>query len=91
LICLIRAGIRVIFRVALVILRSLEEDFEKANCRKGDKQGEVLALLKNIPKKYLTEEYLIPRVIALDLTEKDLQNEHNIQLLKRKKDKKDKK
>lgn len=82
------AGIRVIFRVALVILRSLEEDFEKANCRKGDKQGEVLALLKRLPRKYLTEEYLLPRVVALDLTEKDLQNEHNIQLMKRKKESK---
>lgn len=35
-----------------------------------------MEILKNLPRKYLEIDYLLPRVIQMDLSEKDLEAEH---------------
>lgn len=79
---LLPKGIIIVFRVALVILASLEPDFKRAKCNSNDKLVETMEILKNLPKKYLELDYLLPRVIQMDLSEKDLDVEH-ISFLKR--------
>lgn len=81
-------GIKIVFRVALVILNSLEPEFKKAKCNQNDKLIETMEVLKNIPKKYLEIDYLIPKVIEMNLSEKDLEQEHFNILKKMKRDKK---
>ena len=78
-------GIVVIFKVALILISSvLGRHEDRVKCVSA---YETLFALKNIPSKYLTEEFLIERVINMDLSEKDLQKEHKEQSLKRKKEK----
>lgn len=84
-------GIKIVFRVALVILDSLEADFRRAKCHNNaDKADETMQILKNLPKKYLEIDYLLPKVIEMNLTEKDLESEHFNVLKKIKKKKKKK-
>lgn len=73
--------------MALVILSSLEPDFKRAKCHNNDKLVETMEILKNLPKKYLEIDYLLPRVIQMDLSEKDLETEH-FSILKQMKKKK---
>lgn len=81
-------GIKIVFRVALVILNSLEPDFKRAKCNSNDKLVETMEILKNLPRKYLEIDYLLPRVIQMDLSEKDLETEHFSVLKQMKKKKK---
>ena len=78
-------GIVVVFKVALILISSvLGRSEERAKCVSA---YEVLYALKNIPTKYLTEEYLIEKVINFDLNERDLRKEFKEQKMKRKKEK----
>ena len=88
LIYLFQLGIKIVFRVALVILNSLEPDFKRAKCNSNDKLVETMEILKNLPRKYLEIDYLLPKVIQMDLSEKDLEAEHFSVLKQLKKKKK---
>lgn len=46
---------------------------------------ETLEKLRNIPKQYLSEQVLVDHVLKLELHDRDLQREHNIQEKKRRK------
>jgi len=81
-------GIKIIFRVALVILNSIEPELRRAKCNTNDKLAETMEILKKLPQKYLEIDYLIPKVIEMNLSEKDLENEHFNVMKKRKKLKK---
>lgn len=80
-------GIKIVFRVALVILNSIESDLRRAKCNTNDKLVETMEILKNLPKKYLEIDYLLPKVIEMNLSEKDLESEHYNVLKKMKKKK----
>lgn len=80
-------GIKIVFRVALVILNSIEPELRRAKCNTNDKLAETMEILKDLPKKYLEIEYLLPKVIEMHLSEKDLEVEHYNVLKKLKKKK----
>jgi len=45
---------------------------------------ETLEVLKNLPAEIVREEFLIPEVLRLDITEEDMEREHRKQLKRRK-------
>lgn len=67
-------------QVAIVLIGTVLER-EKKSCKA---MYETLQLLKNPPKKYLSERGLLNRVIRLELTAADLKREHAIQYNARK-------
>jgi hypothetical protein len=69
-----------LLQVAIVLIGTVLEN-EKKNCKA---MYETLQLLKNPPKKYLSEKGLLNRVIRLELTAADLKREHAIQYNARK-------
>jgi hypothetical protein len=46
---------------------------------------ETLEKLRNIPKEYLSESILVDHILKLELHDRDLQREHNVQEKKRRK------
>jgi hypothetical protein len=72
-------GIIVIFKVGIVLIGSILEN-EKKHCKS---MYDTLQLLKNPPKKYQTENYLLHKVSRLDLTESEVSREHTIQMKNR--------
>lgn len=68
-------GIIVIFKVAIVLL-GVVLFHQKKSCTA---MYETLQILKHIPKNYMEEKNLIPKITKLDLTESDLKREHAIQ------------
>ena len=44
---------------------------------------ETLAILKSLPKEICREEFLIPEVLKLSITEDDMEREHRKQLERR--------
>jgi hypothetical protein len=46
---------------------------------------ETLEKLRNIPKEYLSESILVDHILKLELHDRDLQHEHNVQEKKRRK------
>ncbi|RWS01704.1 TBC1 domain family member 10A-like protein [Dinothrombium tinctorium] len=78
-------GISVIFKVAIILIGSVLGDSEER--KKCSTMYETLHLLRNIPVKYMSEEYLIDKVVTFELSNRELQKEHNLQVMKRKKEK----
>jgi len=73
-------GVKVLFRVGLVLLKySLPQSVRK----KCPSMYETLAVLKNIPDQICREDFLIPEVLKLNVTEDDMEREHRKQLEKR--------
>lgn len=71
-------GVVVIFKTAIIIIgTTITRDFAKKD------QHEILQALRNIPEKDLQENFLIPKVLALNLTDNDLKKEHRRQLRNR--------
>jgi hypothetical protein len=75
-------GIRIVFKVGLVLIGSVIGNTPERKACKS--MYDTLHLLRNIPTKYMNERDFVAKVIALDLTEKDLQREHSIQANNRK-------
>ncbi|XP_042904368.1 TBC1 domain family member 10A [Parasteatoda tepidariorum] len=74
-------GIKVLFKVALVILRSV---FSKSETLKNcPSMYETLECLRHIPPEYLQEDYLIDQVLKLNISEHDMEKEHQKQVAKR--------
>ncbi|XP_006009092.2 TBC1 domain family member 10A [Latimeria chalumnae] len=73
-------GVKIIFRVGLVLLRSTLGSVDKLR----DCQGmyETMEKLRNIPHQYMQEELLIQEVCALQVTEALIERENKIQLKK---------
>ncbi|XP_017779453.1 PREDICTED: TBC1 domain family member 10B [Nicrophorus vespilloides] len=77
------AGIKVLFKVALVILVGCLGSAK--NRKRCPGLCETLDLLRNPPEEVLCEDYLINHMGKLNLTEKDFEDEHKKQTLKMRK------
>jgi hypothetical protein len=78
-------GVKVLFKVALVMVGSaLSDPKERDKC---GTMYETLHLLRNIPPKMLEENHFLQRVIALDLSDREVEKEHLQQATRRRKEK----
>ena len=66
-------GVKVLFRVALVLLK---EALPRKVRRKCPSMSETLDVLKHLPAEICTEEFLFPEVLRLDISEDDMEREH---------------
>ncbi|XP_054724289.1 TBC1 domain family member 10A-like [Uloborus diversus] len=74
-------GIKVLFKVALVILKCvLGKQETLKNC---PTMYETLECLRHIPAEYLQDDFLIMQVLKLNITENDMEKEHQKQIAKR--------
>lgn len=74
-------GVKVLFRVALVLVKfSLTKEVRK-NC---PSMYETLDVLKNLPERVTEEHFLVDQILRLELKEEAMEREHRKQLLKRK-------
>ena len=73
-------GVKVLFRVGLVLLKSA---LPRKVRRKCPSMYETLDVLKHLPDNICTEEFLIPEVLKLDISEEDMEREHRKQLKRR--------
>lgn len=81
--CFLAEGIRVIFKVALVLLgASLGRSKVRKQC---NGMIETLEILKSIPEKVLEEEFILTNIQRLNLTVQDFEIEHTRQKQKREK------
>lgn len=74
-------GVKVLFRVALVLLKMA---LPRKVRRKCPSMYETLDVLKHLPANICSEELLIPEVLRLNITEDDMEREHRKQLKRRK-------
>lgn len=74
-------GVKVLFRVALVLLKMA---LPRKVRRKCPSMYETLDVLKHLPANVCSEELLIPEVLRLNITEDDMEREHRKQLKRRK-------
>ncbi|XP_068608929.1 TBC1 domain family member 10A [Brachionichthys hirsutus] len=70
-------GVKVLFRVGLVLLRCVLGSKEKLKACQG--LYETMELLRNIRPQYMQEGFLVQEVIELQLSEKDIEKEHHAQ------------
>ncbi|XP_077153256.1 TBC1 domain family member 10A [Ranitomeya variabilis] len=73
-------GVKIIFRVALILLKYSLGSSEKLKSCQG--QYETMEKLRAIDPKYMQEGFLIPEIVELPVTERDVEREHLIQLKK---------
>ncbi|GBM83237.1 TBC1 domain family member 10A [Araneus ventricosus] len=74
-------GVKILFKVALVILKTV---FARAETLKNcPSMYETLECLRHIPVEYLQDDYLIYQVLKLNITEHDMEKEHQKQIAKR--------
>ena len=66
-------GVKVLFRVALVLMKAA---LPRKVRRKCPSMYETLDVLKHLPDHICTEEFLIPEVLKLDVSEEDMEREH---------------
>nr|XP_055064887.1 TBC1 domain family member 10A [Misgurnus anguillicaudatus] len=71
-------GVKIIFRVGLVLLKCMLGSQEKLKACQG--QYETMELLRNIEARYMQEGFLMREVIELTLSERDIEKEHLFQL-----------
>jgi len=74
-------GVKVLFRVALVLIKHALPRKIRRRC---PSMYETLEVLKHLPAHIVREEFLIPQVLRLDVTEEDMEREHRKQLKRRK-------
>ena len=73
-------GVKVLCRVGLVLLKAA---LPRKVRRKCPSMYETLDVLKHLPDNICTEEFLIPEVLKLDISEEDMEREHRKQLKRR--------
>ena len=66
-------GVKVLFRVALVLLKNA---LPRKIRRKCPSMYETLDVLKHLPLSICSEEFLIPEVLRLNISEDDMEKEH---------------
>ncbi|XP_049595048.1 TBC1 domain family member 10A [Syngnathus scovelli] len=71
-------GVKIIFRVGLVLLRCMLGSQEKVKACPG--LYETMELLRAIPPQYMQERFLVQETIDLSVSEKDIEKEHLAQL-----------
>ncbi|XP_076145436.1 TBC1 domain family member 10A-like isoform X1 [Alosa pseudoharengus] len=71
-------GVKIIFRVGLVLLRCMLGSQEKLKAYQG--QYETMELLRHIEPRYMHETFLVNEVIELQVSERDVEKEHLSQL-----------
>ncbi|XP_071850227.1 uncharacterized protein [Apostichopus japonicus] len=74
-------GIKVLFRVSLVILTYTLGT--RDDIRKCPGLYESMQVLKNIPPECLREEYLVEEMLKIHVFEKDLESEHSLTVARR--------
>lgn len=74
-------GVKVLFKVALVILRSVlgRSDIQK----RCPSMFETLEVLRSLPHELLHEDVIVAQCVQLDITQQDLSKEHQRQIAKR--------
>ncbi|XP_068096587.1 TBC1 domain family member 10A [Hyperolius riggenbachi] len=73
-------GVKIIFRVALILLKFTLGTSEKLKSCQG--QYETMEKLRAIDPRCMQENFLIPEIVELQITERDVEREHLIQLKK---------
>ncbi|XP_073410923.1 TBC1 domain family member 10A [Dendrobates tinctorius] len=73
-------GVKIVFRVALILLKYSLGSSEKLKSCQG--QYETMEKLRAIDPKYMQEGFLIPEIVELPITERDVEREHFSQLKK---------
>lgn len=73
-------GVKVIFKVALVILKHTLTKPVMSQC---PTMYETLMVLKDLPSHVTSEDFLLPKIIDLNIDEADMKKEHRKQLKKR--------
>ncbi|XP_062398242.1 TBC1 domain family member 10A-like isoform X2 [Sardina pilchardus] len=71
-------GVKIIFRVGLVLLRSMLGTKEKLKASQG--QYETMELLRAIEPRYMQEAYLVHQVLECGVSVRDVEREHHVQL-----------
>jgi len=75
--CFLCEGIKIFFKVALVILGASLGSHKVRKTANG--QCETLELLRNIEPKYLDEEFIMHHIFRLNITVEDMISEHDKQ------------
>ncbi|KAB5567828.1 hypothetical protein PHYPO_G00237310 [Pangasianodon hypophthalmus] len=76
-------GVKIIFRVGLVLLKSMLGSREKLKACPG--QYETMEVLRAIEPKYMQEAFLVHQVLELQVSARDVEREHRTQLKRWKK------
>ncbi|KAJ8286292.1 hypothetical protein GJAV_G00036790 [Gymnothorax javanicus] len=71
-------GVKIIFRVGLVLLKCMLGSPEKLKKCQG--QYETMELLRAVSPQYMQESFLVAEVLALAVSERDIEKEHHAQL-----------
>ncbi|XP_028680070.1 TBC1 domain family member 10A [Erpetoichthys calabaricus] len=71
-------GVKIIFRVGLVLLKLMLGSPEKLKAYQG--QYETMELLRAINPKYMQEAFLVREVIEVPISEREIEKEHQVQL-----------
>ncbi|CAK6950316.1 TBC1 domain family member 10A-like [Scomber scombrus] len=76
-------GVKIIFRVGLVLLKCMLGSREKLKACQG--QYETMELLRAIEPRYMQEGFLVREIIEIPVTARDVEREHHSQLKRWKK------
>ncbi|XP_076845210.1 TBC1 domain family member 10A [Brachyhypopomus gauderio] len=71
-------GVKIIFRVGLVLLRCMLGSREKVKACPG--QYETMELLRTIEPRFMQEAFLVHQVLECPITARDVEREHRVQL-----------
>ncbi|XP_071259547.1 TBC1 domain family member 10A-like [Salvelinus alpinus] len=71
-------GVKIIFRVGLVLLKCMLGTREKLKTCQG--QYETMELLRAIEPRYMQEGFLVREVLDVPVSERDVESEHHVQL-----------
>ncbi|XP_041825730.1 TBC1 domain family member 10A-like [Melanotaenia boesemani] len=71
-------GVKILFRVGLVLLKCMLGSQEKLNACQG--LYETMELLRSLHPQYLHEAFLVREIIELPVSERDIEKEHHAQL-----------
>lgn len=75
-------GIKIVFKIAIILVSETLKHENKKTC---PSMYETLEKLRNIPEHHMSEPILVEHVLQLELHDRDLQREHNIQEKRRRK------
>ncbi|XP_054629162.1 TBC1 domain family member 10A-like [Dunckerocampus dactyliophorus] len=76
-------GVKIIFRVGLVLLKCMLGSREKLKACQG--QYETMELLRTILPRYMQEGFLVREILEVPITARDVEREHHTQLKRWKK------
>ncbi|RXN05981.1 TBC1 domain family member 10A-like protein [Labeo rohita] len=71
-------GVKIIFRVGLVLLKCMLGSREKLKACPG--QYETMELLRALEQRYMQEAFLVQQILELPISARDVEREHRMQL-----------